>query len=97
MNRYLANTSSIADHANIAHLDVKLSQYLLNLACNVKTQFVLPCVLAYEEAVAWAPDVLSAGGSVPDGRRLVAVGALHHMLVTLTTYINHVLKKKSKL
>ena len=28
LNRNLANTSSIADHANIAHLDVKLSPYL---------------------------------------------------------------------
>ncbi len=43
----------------------------------------LACVLAYEEAVARAPDVLPALGRVPDGRGLPAEVALYHVLVSL--------------
>ncbi len=36
--------------------------------------------LADEETVAWAPHVLPPWGGVPDGRGLVALAALHHVL-----------------
>ena len=48
LNRNLANTSSIADHANIAHLDVKLSPYLWDKHAMKNT------VCLIQECLAWS-------------------------------------------
>lgn len=51
-------------------------------------------VFAYEEAVARAADVLAAGRGVADGRGLVAVGALDHVLVALAGDVDLFLFRK---
>jgi len=48
--------------------------------------------LADEETVTGAADVLAARGGVPDGRGLVALAALHHMLHTGQARISHTIQ-----
>ena len=43
--------------------------------------------LADEQAVTGAPHVLSARGGVPDGRSLIALAALHHVLDIQRSFI----------